>query len=104
MRRKCPENIYHSAVSRYSEHQHLVKKGKNVVHLTQDKLENESDLEQIVFGLVTSPVQLAVKSNEVNSWIVDSDATCSISNNKQSFLEFHTPERPQYITLDMVIH
>ena len=94
MRRKCHESIYHSAVSRYFEHQHLVKKGKNVVHLTQDKLESGSDLEKTVFGLVTCPVQSALESNEVNSWNVDSDVTCNISNNKQSFLEFHTPERP----------
>ena len=79
------------------------QKAKNIVRLTQGELESGIDLEQIVFGLVTCPVQSAVESNEVNSWNVDSDATCNISNNKQSFLEFHIPKRPQYVTLGMVI-
>ena len=36
-----------------------------------------------------------------NSWIVNSGATCHkiIWINKQSFLEFHSSEKPQHVTL-----
>ena len=48
--------MHHSAIPRYSEHQHPFKKGKNVVHLTQDVLETGSDSEQTEVGLVTCHV------------------------------------------------
>ena len=67
--------------------------------MTQDELESESDSEHNVVGLVTCHVLSAVEFNEANSWIVDSGATCYICNNKQSFLEFHSSERPQHVTL-----
>lgn len=98
IRRNCPENMHHQAERRYSEHRLPVKKGKNVVHLTQDEQESGCDSETVV-GLVTCHVLSAVESNEVNSWIVDSGATCHICNNKQSFLEFHSSKRPQHVTL-----
>ena len=99
IRRNCPENMYSSAAPKSFEHRNLVKKGRNVVHLTRDELESESDSEHTVVGLVTCHVLSAVESNEANSWIVDSGATCHICNNKQSFLEFHSSERPQHVTL-----
>jgi len=41
-----------------------------------------SDSEHNVVGLVTHHVLSAVEYNEADSWIVDSGATCHISNNK----------------------
>ena len=73
--------MHHSAVPRYSKHQHSVKKGKSIVHLTQDELESGSGSEQIIVGLVMCHV-LAVECNEANSWIVDSGAPCHICCNK----------------------
>lgn len=54
---------------------------------------------KIVAGLVMYHLLSAVESNEVNRWIVGLDATCHIYNNKHTFLEFHSPERPQHVTL-----
>ena len=65
--------------------------------MTQDKLESDSDSEQNVIGLVTCHVLSAV--DKADSWIIDSGATCHICNNRQSFLEFYSLERPQHVTL-----
>ena len=97
IRKNCPENMYPSPVPRPSDHQNPIRKGKKVVHLTRDKLKSDSDPEQNVIGLVTCHVLSAV--DEADSWIIDSGATCHICNNRQSFLEFHSLERPQYVTL-----
>ena len=56
--------MHHPAVPRYSEHRNPVKKGKNVVHLTQDELESGNDLKQTVVGLVMYHVLSAVECKE----------------------------------------
>ena len=50
-----------------------------------------------MIGLVTCHVLSAV--DEADSWIIDSCATYHICNDRQSFLEFHSLERPQHVTL-----
>ena len=40
-----------------------------------------------------------METSEVDSWIIDSGATCHICNNRQSFVDSHTLEKPQKVTL-----
>ena len=54
---------------------------------------------RIVIGLVTRQVLSAVDTNETDSWIVDSGATCHIYNDRQSFVNFHLLRKPQNVML-----
>ena len=97
IQRNCPERTRFSAESEYRKPFRKGRKGvKNEVNHTR---ENGTDSEENVIGLVTYHVLSAVETNETDSWIIDSGATCHICNNRQSFVNFHTLEKPQEVTL-----
>ncbi len=61
------------------------------------KLSSSSDSESV--GLIVSHA-LAISSEKgLNSWIVDSGATCHICNDKEMFVEFNNLEPSQEVTL-----
>ncbi len=61
------------------------------------KLSSSSDSESV--GLIVSHA-LAISSEKgLNSWIVDSGATCHMCNDKEMFVEFNNLEPSQEVTL-----
>ena len=72
---------------------------KNEVHQTRVEWRSNSDSQSDVIGLVTRQVLSAVDTNEADSWIIDSGATCHICNDRQSFVNFHPLRKPQDVTL-----
>ena len=103
IQRNCPERIRYSAEPRSFEYQRPIRKWnkgvKNEVHQIRDKWESGSDSERNAIGLVTSHALSTLECSEADSWIVDSGATCHICNDRQSFTDFHTLEKPQDVTL-----
>ena len=107
IQRNCPKCIQFSAESNSLKYWKQFTKGrkgvKNEVTHTRENVthtrENGRDSEQNVIGVVTCHVLSAVETNEADSWIIDSGATCHICNNRQSFVNFHTLEKPQEVTL-----
>ena len=67
------------------------------MHQTRDEWESESNTER--GGLVTSHALSTVECSETDSWIIDSGATCHICNDRRSFTDFYTLEKPQDVTL-----
>ena len=103
IQRYCPERIRYLAEPRsfeYRKSNRQWNKGKrNEVHQTRDKWESESDSERNITGLVMSHALSTVECSETDSWIIDSGATSHICNDRRSFTDFHTLEKPQYVTL-----
>ena len=81
-----------------SEHSKPIRTGKkgvkNDVQKNQLECSNSSDSEYNEIGLVVCQILLAVDSSKADSWIVNSGVTRHIYNDRRSFVEIHTLNKP----------
>ena len=109
IQRNCPERAHGGDKQKSYEPRHEHKPvpkskgpdkraGKHTVHNTQANTRYSSDSESDTVGLMVSQA-LSVGSTNPDCWIIDSGATCHISNNRSLFIEYNSLEESQSVTL-----
>ena len=108
IQRNCPERVHGGDKQKSYEPRHEHKPvpkskgpdkraGKHTVHSTR-AIRYSSDSESDTVGLMVSQA-LSVGSTNPDCWIIDSGATCHISNNRSLFVEYNSLEESQSVTL-----
>ena len=73
---------------------------KHRVHHTQRRQCDSDESDSNAVGLVTSHVlSVGTLGDSEDTWIVDSGATCHISNNRKLFTEYQTLQKPLEVSL-----
>ena len=73
--------------------------GRHAAHSTRASTRYSSDSESDMVGLIVSQLALSVGSTNPDCWIMDSGATCHISNNRSLFVEYESLDESQSVTL-----
>ena len=108
--RNCPERAHGGDKQRSYEPRHEHKSvpkakgpdkraGRHAAHSTRASTRYSSDSESDMVGLIVSQLALSVGSTNPDCWIIDSGATCHISNNRSLFVEYESLDESQSVTL-----
>ena len=83
-----------------ADHEGKKKTFKHRAHHTQRRQCDSDESDSNAVGLVTSHVlSVGTLGDSEDAWIVDSGATCHISNNRKLFTEYHTLQKPLEVSL-----